>query len=129
MKLITQFFLFIALVVLAFGSECPESSTCTNGCCPFHSGVCCDDGKHCCPSGFKCDPSGTEKCVSADEYIKFPVTRKALKVLLYVKRFIYKIDFFIFLFIFLCMSNIQRHLNYLEHEHGESAWCVPLICV
>lgn len=77
----THLFVFATFMVTALlASKCPGSSECTNGCCPFNGGTCCEDGKHCCPTGFKCDPTGSEKCVSADEYIKFPVTRKKLTV-------------------------------------------------
>jgi hypothetical protein len=54
-------FLFIGT---ASTTSCPDESTCDAGvcckaaqgfsCCPFDSGVCCDDGIYCCPPGMTC---------------------------------------------------------------------------
>ncbi|KAM7534095.1 hypothetical protein Aperf_G00000105424 [Anoplocephala perfoliata] len=34
---------------------------CGDLCCPFESGICCEDGEHCCPAGYVCDAS-TKSC-------------------------------------------------------------------
>lgn len=56
-------------------AKCPDNVK-----CPFKNGVCCNDEKTCCPKGYICDMAGSKLCVSSDEYIRFPVKRKALEM-------------------------------------------------
>ena len=80
---LTQIKIFLLLISLVKslticddGSFCEDSETCclmssssnAFGCCPYKSGVCCNDNKHCCPEKTTCDVPHL-KCVSSLNFL------------------------------------------------------------
>uniref|UniRef100_A0A7M5U4A6 Granulins domain-containing protein n=2 Tax=Clytia hemisphaerica TaxID=252671 RepID=A0A7M5U4A6_9CNID len=71
-------FKVLLLISFAFTSIIVSAKCPTNLECPYKNGQCCEDLSTCCPSGYRCDPKRSGYCISADEYIRFPVKSKSV---------------------------------------------------
>ena len=72
-------------ISIALSSNCPENIK-----CPFKNGFCCDDEETCCPHGYKCDVNRKKYCVSADEYIRFPLQRSKVEKVKFKYSYLYR---------------------------------------